>query len=49
MNRAQPLGKNNRVVLPRCVVIAIRQKYPEDDENNYTGYIDPLTEQEQEA
>ena len=49
MNRGQPLGKNNRVVLPRCVVSAIRQKYPEDVENNYIGYIDPLTEQELEA
>ena len=46
MSRGYPLGKNNRVVLPRCVVEKIREKYPESEEDCYTGFIEALSEQE---
>lgn len=39
-NGGQPMGRNNRVVLPRCVVNKIRETYP-DPQGNYTGYSDP--------
>lgn len=38
-NRGHPLGKNNRVVIPSCVVSKIRDKYPEED-NSYHGFHD---------
>ena len=47
MNSGRPLGKHNRVVLPKCVVDAIRHKYPESNENDYTGFIDPVSVQEE--
>ena len=46
MSRGYPLGKNNRVVLPRCVVEKIREKYPESEEDCYTGFIEATSEQE---
>ena len=39
VNKGQPLGKNNRVVLPQCVVEKIRNKYPDPD-GIYTGFCD---------
>ena len=39
LHKGTPLGRHNRVVLPRCVVQCIREKYPDED-NNYTGFID---------
>ena len=41
-----PLGRHNRVVLPRCVVEKIRETYPERNADNYTGFIEPISEQE---
>jgi hypothetical protein len=35
-----PLGRYNRVVIPRCVVAQIRQKYPEESESLYTGFLE---------
>ena len=46
VNSGRPLGKHNRVVLPKCVVDAIRQKYPENNEDDYTGFIEPVSVQE---
>ena len=34
------IGKRNRVVIPSCVVWAIRNKFPEDDPSQYTGFKD---------
>jgi hypothetical protein len=34
------LGKNNRVVIPCCVVQLIRNKWPSPD-GNYTGFLPP--------
>ena len=48
MSRGYPLGKNNRVVLPRCVVEKIREKHPESEEDCYTGFIEAISEQENE-
>lgn len=39
MNKGTPLGKNNRIVIPRCVVERIRVEYPEV-EGQYTGYLE---------
>ena len=44
MSRGYPLGKNNRVVLPRCVVEKIREKYPESEEDCYTGFNEAISE-----
>ena len=41
VNKGVPLGKGNRVVLPRCVVNKIRGRYPDHSEN-YIGYKDPV-------
>ena len=46
MNSGHPLGRHNRVVLPRCVVEKIRETYPERNADNYTGFIEPISEQE---
>ena len=40
VNRGQPLGPNNRVVTPRCVVLKIRERYP-DQNGQYIGFNDP--------
>ena len=39
VNRGQPLGLKNRVVLPRCVVNKIRERYPNPD-GQYKGFED---------
>ena len=38
----QRLGRAHRVILPVCVVAAIRWQYPEPD-NNYIGFL-PVNE-----
>ena len=40
-NGGQPMGRHNRVVIPRCVVNKIRVKYPDENEF-YTGFSDPV-------
>ena len=40
VNNSCPLGRYNRVVIPRCVVSKIREKYPEVSDSLYTGFID---------
>ena len=42
-NGGQPMGRNNRMVLPRCVVNKIREAYP-DPHDNYSGYRDPVVQ-----
>ena len=32
-------GGEFRFALPSCLVSLVRQKYPEDDQNSYTGFI----------
>ena len=34
------LGKGNRVHVPSCVAEKIRERFPEDDDNNYMGHKD---------
>jgi hypothetical protein len=46
LSRGHPYGKNYRIVLPRCVVEKIRDKYPEKNTESYTGFVEPLAEQE---
>ena len=41
VNKGVPLGKGNRVVLPRCVVNKIRGRHPDHSEH-YVGYKDPV-------
>ena len=40
VNNSCPLGRYNRVVIPRCVVSKIREKYPEVSDSLYTGFLD---------
>ena len=40
VNKGCPLGRYNRVVIPRCVVSRIRHAYPESDSTMYTGFLD---------
>ncbi|XP_074544533.1 P2X purinoceptor 7 [Halichoeres trimaculatus] len=35
------LGKDNRVVIPSCVVLRIQKEYP-DEEEEYTGFKPPI-------
>ena len=44
MSRGYPLAKKNRVVLPRCVVEKIREKYPESEDDCCTGFIEAISE-----
>ena len=37
INQHIPMGRGNRMVIPRCVVLKIRQLYP-DEQNRYTGF-----------
>ena len=37
INRGQPIGRGNRLVLPRCVIERIRQEYPDPD-GQYRGF-----------
>ena len=37
INKGCPLGRYNRVVLPRCVVVKIRETYPSTS-GDYTGF-----------
>ena len=32
------LGKNDRIELPACFENAVKNRYPEDDVNNYVGF-----------
>ena len=41
MNRGQPIGRENRVVLPQRVVAKIRGRYP-DPSGKYVGFINSL-------
>ena len=41
MNRGQPIGSGNRVVLPQCVVAKIRERYP-DPSGKYVGFSDSM-------
>ena len=41
MNRGQPIGRGNRVVLPQCVVAKIRERYP-DPSGKYVGFSDSM-------
>ena len=38
MNREQPIGRGNRVVLPQCVVAKIRERYP-DPSGKYVDLV----------
>ena len=38
VNKGSPLGRNNRVVIPRCVVSRIREQYAEFL-GNYVGFM----------
>jgi hypothetical protein len=50
LSRGHPYGKNHLPIdvlfLPRCVVEKIRDKYPENNTESYTGFVEPLAEQE---
>ena len=41
INKGYPIGRGNRVVIPRCVVTQIRRQYP-DAEGHYVGFIESL-------
>ena len=41
INRGHPIGRGNRVVIPRCVVTEIRRQYC-DPNGQYIGFIDSL-------
>ena len=37
MRKGEKLGKGNRAVIPSCAVLAIRNRFPEPNDN-YTGF-----------
>ena len=37
INQYIPMGRGNRMLNPRCVILKIRQLYP-DDKHQYTGF-----------
>lgn len=44
VNKGFPLRRYRRVVIPRCVVGGIRQKFPEISDTMYTGFLNVQNE-----